>query len=124
MRAVNPGSPANFPKHFVAAEESQVNPGRAGCFYISAFISRTILVVSDGQQCLVLQNQGAETISIQRTEIGDIETVGLEETHHRIFGVEDPGIEFIDSGVVRAVVTDFVSPVLWARASRIQVRTA
>src|SRR6185437_15879929 len=89
-RTVDAVFPTRLPKDFIAAEESQIYASIARGFNICPLASRPVLVVTDGHENPVIEDQRATSIGIDSREITDIVTVGLQPPNHRVLGVEKP----------------------------------
>src|SRR6185437_15914764 len=70
---------------------------------------------------MMVQNEIAESCSVDRTEVRHVVSIGLEKANHRIFGIKDLGI--ILNLLKRTVITYFVCAISQVSAARRTVKT-
>ena len=73
-----------LPVHLVAAEEGQVQPGSACRLHVRPLRAGPVLVVADGDEGLVVGQQGATTIGVDPADVADVVPVALQESDHRV----------------------------------------
>ena len=117
-RAIHGRLEARLPVHLVAAEEREADARVARVLDGRALPGGPVLVMPDREEGLRLQGAGQigrSTFGVDAAHVLDVVPVGLEEAHHRIFGVEQEAL-----GIVRArVESGGCSSLSWhARRSR------
>ena len=101
--------PARFPEDGVAAEETEVDPGRAGVLDARPLLSGPVLVVADRQERLVVQELGAARCRVEAADVAHVVPVPLEPADHGVLAAEEPAERRVVACRVRAVVAHLVS---------------
>ena len=81
--------PAGLPEHLVTAEERKVDAGVPGRFHVGTLPARPVLVVSDREECLVLEKLCPSGGSVDPGEVADVVAVALEPADHRVLAAEE-----------------------------------